>query len=252
MNNSDDKNTSFEEKDKNSARQTLKINSMTYSPQDIITQHYSKPLPEHNEDNSFTVSSFFVGMFTWILDSAQVIIIALAIFVVSYLFVVSPHTIDGPSMQPNFCHGDVLLADKLSPRFNGYQVGDVIVFKHDQYDDYIKRIVGVGGDKVKIEGGKVYRNGQLVQEPYLPAERTTTLRLNSTAMVEGKEYIVPVNQYFVLGDNRDNSNDSRSFLFIDPNINTIKGKVLVIMWPIQRVRIFNDNQVQPEGECLVN
>jgi signal peptidase I len=195
------------------------------------------------------VVDIFGGFFRWIFDSIQVIIIALAIFVIFYLFIFSPHTIQGRSMQPNFCEGDLLLADKLTPRFKDYQIGDVIVFEHSKLEDYIKRIIGKGGDVIRIEAGKVYRNGQLIDEPYLPAGRLTTLH-DGDALKEGEDYIVPEGKFMVFGDNRPESSDSRSFLAIDPNENIIKGRVKVILWPFDRTRIFKTNDALPVNECL--
>jgi signal peptidase I len=193
-------------------------------------------------------TGFFGGILVWILDFAQVIIIALAIFIVFHLFIASPHTIDGPSMEPNFCQNDLVLADKLSPRFNGYKVGDVIIFKYDEQNDYIKRILAVEGQTVKVMGGDLYRDGNLVQEPYLPQGRETNL-LSGSRMVEGVEYTVPENKYFVLGDNRNLSVDSRSFLFIDPEVNTIKGRIIALIWPLKDARFFSNQELMPVNNC---
>ena len=184
----------------------------------------------------------------WILDSVQVIIIALAIFIVFHLFIVSPHTIDGPSMEPNFCNGDVVLVDKLTPLFNGYEYGDVIIFKKNDQEDYIKRIIGMGGDRIKVQNGRVYRNGDVLNEVYLPDGRRTEI-LQGSEMVEGVEYTVPKNKYMVFGDNRPKSSDSRKFLAIDPAINTIKGRVLVLIWPVQDMRVFDKNTTRAVNAC---
>ncbi len=211
-------------------------------------EHYSKKAYFGTNTGSNFLVTVFGGIISWIFDSVQVIIIALAIFIVFYLFIVSPHTIDGVSMQPNFCNSDLILADKLTPRFNSYDYGDVIVFKHDEANDYIKRIIGKGGDKVKVEDGHVYRNGTKLGEIYLPQGRMTELQPGDM-MEEGKEYTVPQGQYLVFGDNRPNSTDSRRFLAIDPQVNTIKGRVKLIIWPLKRARIFEKTQVLPADEC---
>lgn len=196
------------------------------------------------------IGLFFGGIVVWFLDSVQVILIAFAIFIVFHLFIASPHTIEGPSMEPNFCEGDLVLADKISPRFQGYQFEDVIIFKHDAENDYIKRIIGLPGDKIKIEDKKVYRNGELLKESYLPQDRPTDIFAGSR-MVEGVEYTVPENKYLVLGDNREKSVDSRSFLFIDPEINTIKGKITALIWPVNDARMFDKHELKPVDNCKV-
>ncbi len=229
---------------------SLKVNAEVKSEPNLITEHYSSQ-PQFFSDHSSPsnpISALIVGFFKWIFDSVQVIVIALAIFIIFYLFIVSPHTIDGVSMQPNFCNGDLILADKISPRFKSYHYGDVIVFKHDEAADYIKRIIGIGGDRIKVSNDKIYRNDVLLDEPYLPQGRLTKVQPGD-GLIENEDYTVPEGKFFVFGDNRSNSTDSRRFLAIDPNINTIKGRVVVVMWPIDRARIFHDEVVQPVNEC---
>jgi signal peptidase I len=214
-----------------------------------------------SDENETSLANFFVGkgpfvafigsIVMWFLDSVQVLIVSLAIFIVFHLFIVSPHTIEGPSMEPNFCRGDVILADKLTPLFRGYTYGDVIIFKKNDNEDYIKRIIGLGGDRIKIEEGKVYRNGELLNESYLPVNRLTELP-SGAKMVEGEEYIVPSGHLFVLGDNRRQSADSRFFLSIDPSVNTIKGRVVVVIWPVRDFRLFNPSETRPENICHTN
>jgi len=218
-------------------------------PSKIVNDHYVQKIS--NDMPEYKAPIFLVilrAIFVWIFDSVQIIVIALAIFIISYLFVVSPHTIDGQSMEPNFCHADLILADKLTPRFNPYKVGDVIVFEHDVENDYIKRIMGVGGDRVMIRDGHVFRNGSQLDESYLPGGRTTTLNPGDM-FEEGKEITVPEGKYLVFGDNRHFSSDSRHFGVIDPKLNLIKGRVLVVMWPFSRARLFKVEKVLPENEC---
>lgn len=225
------------------------------SPDQLVNSHYGTEKKEVRyyleDDKPFFLVTLVVGFFKWVFDSIQVIVIALAIFIVLYLFVISPHTIDGVSMQPNFCNKDLILADKLTPQISGFVYTDVIVFKHDENNDYIKRIVGMGGDVMRIENGSVYRNNQLLVESYLPEGRLTEI-IPGGRIAEGEDYVVPEGHYFVLGDNRPNSTDSRSFGAIDPRINTIKGKVRFVLWPQDRARIFNDAQGYPVDECSLN
>jgi len=213
----------------------------------LVNDHYQDSGKDNQRGNS-AFAVFFGGLAIWFMDSIQVIVIALGVFIVFHLFIFSPHTIEGPSMEPNFCNGDLVLADKLTPRFQGYKVGDVIIFKKNQQDDYIKRIIGVGGDRIKVEKGMVYRNGEKLNESYLPNERTTKI-FPGFSMIEGKEYEIPQGQYMVFGDNRDRSTDSRSFLFIDPVNNIIKGRVVVLIWPIKDFRWFDKNEVRPVNSC---
>jgi signal peptidase I len=143
-----------------------------------------------------------------------------------------PHKIDGASMEPNFHNGEYLLTDKVSYRFNDPQRGDVIVFKAppDYQDEYIKRIIGLPGDKVRLEGGSVYINGQLLNEPYLPKDIVTQ---PGNFITQGREYQVPANSYLVLGDNREHSYDSRNIGFIEYKY--ITGKAWFIYWPPENI-----------------
>ena len=171
------------------------------------------------------IGSFF-------LDLTETVVIALAIFVLVYLFLFQPHQVRGNSMYPNFHDGDYLLTDKISYRLHEPKRGDVVVFrapKNEEYD-YIKRIIGLPGERIKIERGKVFINDQILEEPYLPKDYvTTTGRLWQTKK-EG--ILLPEGHYFVLGDNRGHSSDSRQWGPV-PEKNII-GKAWLRYWPIDR------------------
>ena len=171
----------------------------------------------------------------WFLDFIETIVIALAIFVVVYQFLFQPHQVKGNSMYDNFYDGEYLLTDKISYRFKEPEYGDVVVFeapKNEDYD-YIKRIVGLPGDRVMIKSGKVFINGQVFDESgYLDPSIIT--RPGQYAR-EGMAVTVPVNQYFTVGDNRNNSSDSRDWGPVPlPNI---VGKAWVRYWPLNKIGV---------------
>jgi signal peptidase I len=171
------------------------------------------------------------------LDIIETVVLALAIFVLVYLFLVQPHQVRGNSMFPNFHDGEYLLTNKLSYRLGEPKRGDVIVFKapkNEEYD-YIKRIVGVPGDKLTIKGGHVYLNDQLLKEAYLPADFTTS---GGSFLREGEEFTIPAGEYLVLGDNRSHSSDSREWG--DVPVENIIGKAWLRYWPFNRVGLIGN------------
>jgi signal peptidase I len=177
------------------------------------------------------------GRRVWLffLDFVETIVIALAIFVVVYRFLFQPHQVKGNSMFDNFHNGEYLLTDKISYQFKEPLHGDVVVFKapgNEDYD-YIKRIVGLPGDRVMVKDGRVYLNGQLLDESgYLDSR----IRTRSGAYArEGLTLTVPQGAYFVLGDNRDNSSDSRDWGAV-PHENMV-GRAWVRYWPLNKLGV---------------
>lgn len=171
----------------------------------------------------------------WFLDFVETIVIALAIFVVVYRFLFQPHQVKGSSMYDNFHDGEYLLTDKVTYRFREPQRGDVVVFKAPKNEDYdyIKRVIGLPGDQVKVSGGAVYLNNQRLDESgYLDSRITTH---SGAYLREGQTVIVPPNEYIVMGDNRDNSSDSREWGPVpEPNL---VGRAWLRYWPVNHLGI---------------
>ncbi len=170
-----------------------------------------------------------IGAF--ILDILQIIFFALAIFLFVYLLILQPHKIKGGSMEPNFRDGEFLLTDKVSYRFNKPKRGDVVVFQAppNNQDEYIKRIIGLPGEELTIQRGKIYIDNKLIEEKYLdPASVTKSGNFSA----EGKVIKIPENTFFVIGDNRDHSYDSRSWGVIEKN--KITGRAWFVYWPPQK------------------
>jgi signal peptidase I len=163
------------------------------------------------------------------LDILQVLVFAVSIFLFVYLLLVQPHKIKGSSMDPNFHDGEFLLTDKVTYRFGEPEQGDVVVFKAppDDAQEFIKRIIAKPGDTVKVEGGRVFVNGQLLNETYL--EDSVVTRPGNYAQ-ESREVTIPAGNYFVMGDNRNHSYDSRNFGPIDRS--KITGRAWLLYWPL--------------------
>ena len=176
-----------------------------------------------------------VGLFFW--DILQMAVLAATIFIISYLFFFQPHQVIGNSMGPNFEDREYLLTDKISYRFHKPQRGDVVIFKSppDPEKDYIKRIVGLPGEKIKIQGGKVFINDRLLNENYLspgtPVSPGVFLR-------EGQEVKIPDDSYIVLGDNRSNSFDSRSWGPVPAK--DIIGRAFLRYWPLEKLNLIKE------------
>jgi signal peptidase I len=158
----------------------------------------------------------------------EIVVIVAAAFAIAMLvqaFVVKPFTIHQISMEPTLFEGDRVLISRLSYHFHDPKAGDVVVLHSpvDAGEDLVKRIVAVGGDTVAIRDGALLVNGVAVDEPYL-AEQDFRGAYPETTIPEG--------QVFVLGDNRNNSGDSRLFGPVDAD--SIIGSAFAIYWPIGR------------------
>jgi signal peptidase I len=174
-------------------------------------------------------------IYTILIDLFETIVIAGGIFVVIYAFLFRPYQVNGESMMPNFHNGEYILTNLITLRINELEKGEVVVFKapvdHDK--DYIKRIIGVPGDTVMVNEGRVYVNGEAVDESeYLSP---TLLTSNGNFMKPGQTATVPEDQYFVLGDNRNASSDSRDWGFVPKK--DIVGKSMVVYWPPKEFKI---------------
>ncbi|MEA3356898.1 MAG: signal peptidase I [Patescibacteria group bacterium] len=161
-------------------------------------------------------------------DMIEMFVVAFAFIVFLYLFVASPHEVIGRSMEDNFWDGEYLLADKISYHINPPERGDVVIFKQTETADYIKRVIGLPGDTIEIRDGYFFVNGhQLVEEIYLNKNIYTD---SNKFLSEGEIYTVPEDNYFVAGDNRSCSSDSRAFGPISADV--IKGRAFLIYWPV--------------------
>lgn len=178
-----------------------------------------------------------------LIDALQTIVFALAISVVIYLFFAIPNQVDGQSMQPNLDNAEVLLTNKfiqIAGSKNGliksydYQRGDIVVFQEPYRPDLVKRIVGMPDDQVMIKDGKVYINGQVLVEEYLPPGRRTSA---GSFLPEAAEKRIPDGYYMLLGDNRGNSKDSRDAEVGFVKREYIKGAPFIRLFPINKFGI---------------
>jgi len=158
-------------------------------------------------------------------------VVFLAAFLIRH-FLVQPFIVDGQSMQPTFQDQEYILVDKLSYRFREPNRGDVIVFHPpgEQQENFIKRVIGLPGEQIDIQDGKIYVNGQLISETYTLEENSIDLDLNSSISRSLGD-----NEYYVLGDNRNHSKDSRELGAIERN--RIIGRAWVVLFPIDELNL---------------
>lgn len=176
---------------------------------------------------------FVRRVYHWLVDLAETLVIAGAIFVVIYAFLVRPFQVNGTSMDPTFKNGEFVFTNLISQRLGKLDRGDVIVFKAppEPEKDYIKRIIGLPGDTVRIQDGNVYLNGKILTEDYLPKGLITE---SHGFAQEGQDIQVSPKSYFVMGDNRPESSDSRDWGLLPYKM--IVGKSALVYWPIQDIR----------------
>ncbi len=158
----------------------------------------------------------------WLKLIITLIIVLPALLILFILFVGQPQQLSGRGMEPNYKDRQYVMMSKLAYKSSGPKRGDVVIFQYpiDPNQQFFKRVIGLPGDKVKIQKGKVYINNEMLNEPYL-AENIYTG--SGDFLEEGKTITIPENNYFMLGDNRDYSADSRMWGFV-PKENII-GKI---------------------------
>ncbi|NJR50672.1 MAG: signal peptidase I [Leptolyngbyaceae cyanobacterium CSU_1_3] len=151
-------------------------------------------------------------------------------------FVAEARYIPSGSMLPTLQINDRLIVDKLSYRFNNPQRGDIVVFsptstleKQNFHDAFIKRVIGLPGDKVEVKNGKVYINDKAISENYIEEAPQYQWRPEMIGLPDR----VPLNSYLVLGDNRNNSYDSHYWGYVPRE--KIIGRAVVRFWPPHRV-----------------
>lgn len=173
-----------------------------------------------------------IGRLFWNFIQKIGLILILAIFI--RYFLIQPFIVDGASMEPSFHNQEYILVDKLTYRLTSPRRGDVIVFHppSQQTDSFIKRIIGLPGETIEIQNSRIIVNGQPLNEPYLSySDQLTELEDGLTTL----ERTLGSDQYFVMGDNRGHSKDSREIGAI-PKENII-GRAWLILYPLDNLAL---------------
>jgi len=182
----------------------------------------TQPTPQLSSEKPKTTKA--AGLFSaWMRD--LVISLAISAFIIVFLY--QPVKVEGTSMMPSLDDQERIFINKFVYRIEPIQRGDIVVFRYprDPAKSFIKRVIGVAGDHVRITDGRVFLNGKMLEENYVPSvyqdERSYP------------EIVVPPDSYFVLGDHRSLSNDSRDFGPVDASY--IYGKAVFGYWPVDKV-----------------
>jgi signal peptidase I len=181
----------------------------------------------------------------WVLEWVAVLIVALGVALVVRAYVVQTFYIPSASMEPTLMIGDRILVDKLSYHLHAVHRGDIVVFAKPPLEpaapgvkDLVKRVIGLPGETISSADGEVWIDGKPLAEPWLPKGTITT---GITGEIPGCIRVaggckIPAGEYFVMGDNRGDSSDSRVFGPIPKSL--IVGRVVFRIWPIDRIGFF--------------
>lgn len=177
-------------------------------------------------------------IYLFFVDTLQSVLIAAAIFLVIYVFLFRPFQVNGQSMYPNFQDGEYVLTNLITLRFHTPVRGDVIVFQAppDPEKDFIKRVIGEPGDTIMIHEGDVYVNGKKLDQGKFLASNVKSY--NGSFLHEDETITVPQGQYFVMGDNRAFSSDSREWGFVKKD--EIIGSSMLIYWPPNEAKLIKN------------
>jgi signal peptidase I len=180
-----------------------------------------KPAPSSEKPTS----SGKGGVHSWVRD--LVVSVVVSTFIIIFLY--QPVRVEGTSMLPMLEDQDRLFINKLAYRLGEVHRGDVVVFlyPHDHEKSYIKRVIALPGDDLRIDHGQVYVNGNAIDEKYVP--------LRFTDDRSQPEMVVPEHEYFVMGDHRSISSDSRDFGPVERNL--IYGKAAFVYWPMDQAGV---------------
>lgn len=192
-----------------------------------MNSNYPETVQEEEVNTSAPVPQKRPAWLTFFWEVLQTLVMAVILYFMIDA-VVGRVRVENVSMQPTLHQDQFILVNKLAYRLGDFGRGDIIVFHFpgDPKEDYIKRVIGLPGETIEIRDEHVYVNGQMLEETYIAAQPTYI-----------KEYQVPEDGIFVLGDNRNQSSDSHLWGYV-PKENVV-GKALIVYWPLSELKILN-------------
>jgi signal peptidase I len=175
---------------------------------------------------------------SWLVELVVIVVVVLGASFLVRTFVVQTFYIPSGSMIPTLQVGDRILVDKLSYHLHGVGRGDIVVFskpplEEQNISDLVKRVIGLPGETISSQNGQIYINGKLLKEPWLQPGVTSTPGPNPVPFNLAKPYKIPAGMYYVMGDNRSDSEDSRYFGPIPRSL--IVGRAFVRIWPLSHI-----------------
>jgi len=174
--------------------------------------------------------------FGCLFEIVETLVLTLIIFLVIQTFVAQPYKVQQQSMEHTLEPDQYVLVDKLTPRFDTYKRGDIVVFTPppdwSREDDtpFIKRVIGLGGETVDIHDGSVFINGTKIDEKYLFAPEPGDPAQPTSVPGDEHQWIIPAGEVFLMGDHRANSSDSRTFGPVETS--QVIGRAWLRYWPL--------------------
>ena len=191
----------------------------------VETQEQKGLEPNPGSSEMPVVPSRKSGMRSWLRDMTVSVVVSA--FIIIFLY--QPVRVEGTSMLPMLEDQDRLFINKMAYKIGDIHRGDVVVFlyPHDHTKSYIKRVIALPGDDLRIDHGRVYVNGHVIQEKYVPMQFADDRSLPGL--------VIPDNKYFVMGDHRSISSDSRDFGPVERDL--IYGKAAFVYWPMDQAGV---------------
>lgn len=188
---------------------------------------------DHNEPKQIhTKKKFSKELWDW----AKAIGIAVVLALIIRTFLFSPTVVDGESMMSTLKHGEFLIVNKIVYHIGEPNRGDIVIFHATEKKDYIKRVIGIAGDRIEMRDDQLFVNGEHVPEPYLADNIQYWHDMEGTSFTQ--DFVVesvPEGTVYVLGDNRRNSTDSR---IIGPiSLERVIGRADLSLWPLNSIRL---------------
>jgi signal peptidase I len=221
----------------------LASSGATYEPDPGDTVVTEGPAPDPDGPGPLGEGRSKGGGYRWVIEWAVILMAVLLFTVLLRTYVVQSFYIPSPSMVPTLAVGDRIMVNKLSYDLHGVHRGDIVVFKRppleeQDFPDLVKRVIGLPGETISSQNGHIYINGKLLPEPWLPpgaSSYTGALPADQHQQFNLPGPVkIPPGEYFVMGDNRTDSEDSRYFGPIPGGL--IVGRAVAVVWPLSHAK----------------